>query len=244
MVEVVVDDRERRSGVVEALRAFSDVRVRVRRLTAGDYVVDGWLVVERKRLADFAASVVDGRLFSQMLRLLESHSRCVLILEGQGRDLARVRVRREALQGALVAVTVMMGVPLLRGRDAAETAQLMLFAARQRRAFVSGSLPRHGKRPGGKRRTQLHLLQGLPRVGPQKAARLLTAFGSVEAVVQAERAELEQVAGIGATTADAIRWAVREVGAPYLCDARDAIPCAHQGRDAGPTPPGDLGPKQ
>jgi len=219
-IEIVADDRERRGGVVEALRAMPEVRVRVQRLTTGDYVVGGWLVVERKRLPDLAASVVDGRLFRQMLRLLESHARCVLVLEGRGRDLARCGVSRAALQGALVTVSVLMGVPLLRARDARETAQLMLFAARQHRAFVSGGLQRHGKRPQGKRRTQIHLLQGLPGVGPERAARLLAAFGSVEAVVRAEREELERVAGIGATTAGAIRWAVREPQALYFPDVR------------------------
>jgi len=225
IIEVVADDREGRSGMVEALRAIPKVRVTVQRLTAGDYVVDGWLVVERKSLADLAASVVDGRLFRQMLRLLESRSRCVLVLEGRGRDLAACGVSRAAMQGALVAVGVMMGIPLLRARDPRETAQLMLLAARQHRAFVSGGLPRHGKRPQGKRRTQLHLLQGLPGIGPERAARLLAAFGSVEAVVRAEREELQRVAGIGATTAAGIHWAVREPLVPYN-DSRSLSPDA------------------
>jgi len=219
-IEVVADDREWRGGVVEALRAIPEVEVTVDRLAAGDYLVDGWLVVERKRLPDFAASVVDGRLFRQLLRLVAAHRRCVLVLEGRGRELARCGVSRAALQGALVTATVMLGVPILRGRDADETAHLLLFAARQHRAFVSGGLPRHGKRPRGKRRTQIHLLQGLPGVGPERAARLLAAFGSVEAVVQAEREELQRVAGIGATTAGAIRWAVREPQALYFPDVR------------------------
>ena len=39
--------------------------------------------------------------------------------------------------------------------------------------------------------------------------------GSVAAVIAAEREELRRVEGIGASTADAIRWAVREEVAVY-----------------------------
>jgi len=35
-------------------------------------------------------------------------------------------------------------------------------------------------------------------------------------VVADDREALQRVAGIGVTTAATIRWAVREVGAPYL----------------------------
>jgi ERCC4-type nuclease len=159
--------------------------------------------------------VKDGRLFRQGLRLAEVGAWRALILEGMSRDLAASGMARQALQGALVTVGLFIGVPVLRSRDLDESVQLLLFAGRQGRAVASGALPRRGRRPRGRRRAQLHLLQGLPGVGPRKAARLLAAFGSVAAVVTAGQEELRRVEGIGATTADAIRWAVREEAARY-----------------------------
>jgi DNA excision repair protein ERCC-4 len=141
--------------------------------------------------------------------------RAAIILEGRSRDLAESPMRREAIQGALVTLTLFLGIPLLRSVDPDETATLILLAARQGRAFATGALPRRGRRPRGKPRVQSRILQGLPGVGPERARRLLERFGTVEAVVAAPAAELASVPGIGAGTAEAIRWAVEESSAFY-----------------------------
>ncbi|MEN8133773.1 MAG: helix-hairpin-helix domain-containing protein [Pseudomonadota bacterium] len=99
--------------------------------------------------------------------------------------------------------------------SAHETIRLILYAARQGRAVASGALPRKGRRYKGKRRVQAHILQGLPGVGPERAKRLLEQFGSVEAVVAANEAELTSVQGIGQGTAQAIRWSVEETQTLY-----------------------------
>jgi len=79
---VVCDDREQASGVIAHLLVRPDVDVAVRRLEVGDYLIDGRVWVERKTLADFAVSVVDGRLFGQATRLLRAApGRALLILE-------------------------------------------------------------------------------------------------------------------------------------------------------------------
>lgn len=218
---VVVDDREAGSGAVEALRAMDAVDLVVERLPLGDYAWDGRLLFERKTLRDLAASLKDGRLLQQACRLAASPMRSVLILEGTTRDLAGSGMRREAIQGALVSITVMLGIPLLRARDAGESARLMHYAARQLRTLGQASqreaLPRPlpTRRPKGKRKTQLHILQGLPGIGPRRARRLLERFGSIEAALTASTKELASVSGIGKATAETIRWAVSEKPLPY-----------------------------
>jgi len=121
-------------------------------------------------------------------------------------------MRREALQGALITLTLELGVSLPRAETSDETARLLVYAARQRRRAQDGAVPRAsgGTRPTGKRMTQLYVLQGLPGVGPARAQRLLSAFGSVEAVVTAPEEALQEVEGIGPKTAESVRWAVAE----------------------------------
>jgi ERCC4-type nuclease len=214
-LSIIVDDRELSSGVVDLLRERDGVSIAVERLPVGDYRIDDFLLVERKTLLDLVASIKDGRLFAQGCRLADSQLWTALILEGTGRDLAGSAMRREAIQGALVTLTLYLGIPLLRSRDPQETARIMLCAARQGRAISSGALPRKGRRPRGKYRTQTHVLQGLPGVGPERAKLLLDRFGSVEAVATAELEELESVRGIGRTTAKAIHWAVKDATPGY-----------------------------
>jgi len=101
----------------------------------------------------------------------------------------------------------------------------MLYTARQSRAVASGALPRHGVRPRGKRRTQIHILQGLPGVGPERARMLLDTCGDIEAVLTASVEELSSIKGIGMHTAKVIHWAVHEPGSGYGSSREDSDPC-------------------
>ena len=58
--EIIADDREQSSKLLEALAAFDRVSVRVERLALGDYLIDGGLLVERKTIADLVVSIKDG----------------------------------------------------------------------------------------------------------------------------------------------------------------------------------------
>ena len=214
-IRVVVDDREVGCGTIEALKRFDDVEVVVRRLTLGDYEVDGRILFERKTLIDLVASIKEGRLFDQATRLAYSPTRGVVILEGTGRDLAHCGMRREPIQGALITLSLILGLPVLRSQGPEETARLIRYAARQVRSITSGALPRKIKRPKGKLKAQLQLLQGLPGVGPDRAKRLLEAFGCIEGVLTAAAEELATVPGIGEKTAEAIRDMVAEEAAEY-----------------------------
>jgi ERCC4-type nuclease len=189
---VIADDRERKSEIIQFLSEIENVSVGI------------------QRLSDFALSIIDGRLFSQAIRLVSSKYKSVLILEGTGKELTEIGVRREAMQGALITVSIILGIPVLRSKTPSESARLILYAARQIKSFARGAVQRHGSRPRGKRKRQLFILQGLPDVGSQRAARLLKSFGSVKAVMAATSGELQCVEGIGKHIAEGIRWAVSE----------------------------------
>jgi ERCC4-type nuclease len=214
-ITVIADDRESKSEVIQFLSEMKNVSVGIKRLSLGDYLVDNRLVFERKTLNDFARSIVDGRLFRQAIRLAGAKYKSVLILEGTAKDLSETGVSREAMQGALINISLLLGIPVLRSKMPFESACLILYAARQIRSITKGVFLRRGYRPRGKRKKQLFILQGLPGVGSERASRLLDAFGSVEAVVTATGEELQSVAGIGKHIAEKIRWAVSDQIQPY-----------------------------
>ena len=182
----------------------------------GDYQIDNRLIVERKTLKDFAISIIDGRLFKQMIRLANTKSEGVLILEGTAGDIAELGMTREAMQGALITVSLILGIPVLRSKDPSETAKLIAYIGRQIESMARGGVQRHGHKPKNKRKRQLFILQGLPGVGPERAERLLARFGSVEAAISASSSQLQSVDGIGKNIADKIKWVVSE-SVPHYC---------------------------
>lgn len=217
-IKILIDHREYKSNVADFLRQEENTEVMEQHLLAGDYVIDDRLIFERKTLLDFATSVKDGRLFRQMHGLLHTGKKCALLLEGTTQDLENSQMRREALQGALIHITMFMGVPVLRAMDARESARLMLYAARQDSALNQKNPMVKRQQPNrikGKQKRQLYLLQGLPGIGPQRARALLEKFGSIEKILSADAKDLHEVPGIGYHTAENIQWILKESETAY-----------------------------
>jgi DNA excision repair protein ERCC-4 len=207
---IVADDREAASLVPQALKQIPGIELQFHRLGVGDYEVEHRCVFERKTVVDFAGSIADGRLFVQAQKLATLRESAAIILEGRASDLAGTHMSRESLLGAMVSLSLIFHLPVLRAFDPAETARLIVYAAQQLRRHEWDASCRHGKRPKRKRRMQLRILQGLPGIGPSRAERLLETFGSVEAVMTADVEHLEQVEGVGEKRAKAIREILQE----------------------------------
>lgn len=180
----------------------------IHRLKIGDYLINNNFLFERKTLIDFVASIKDGRLFQQTKKMANGPLNGALILEGTASDLSGSRMTREAIQGALITVSILFGVPVLRSQDAVESASLMIFTAQQMRRFSNSAIPRHVKRPKGKRKAQIYLLQSIPEIGPKRAKLLIEKFGSAEKIFRQDLQQLTSVPGIGKKAAKAIRWIV------------------------------------
>lgn len=209
VVRVVVDHRERPSGVPELLALRAGVEVSYAKLSVGDYKIDDHVLFERKTIGDFAESIIDTRLFRQASRLLRTPLRPALILEGYYGQ-SRVSVPREAMQGALISVTLVFGIPVLRATCPEETARLIVYAARQLAAQGQGASVWRYRTPKKYWNRRLHVLQSLPGVGRERATCLLAHFGTVQRCLAATAEDLCQVEGIGARTAQEIRRVVSE----------------------------------
>jgi hypothetical protein len=78
-------------------------------LPVGDYCLDRGIVVERNTHADFAISLVDGRLFPQAAKLAHCPHRPIILIEGP-RPARMPDVHPHALKGAIVSLAVRCAV--------------------------------------------------------------------------------------------------------------------------------------
>ena len=218
---IIADDRERDSGIPQLLSEQDRVDVRVRRLRIGDYLVGSTVIVERKTLGDFAASIIDTRLFKQATRMANSSSRPLYIIEGRVSDLRKIGLTRESLQGALISLSLVFGIPVLRSLDAEETSRLLIYTASQLKRVGENIHPEYRRSGKSLQSKKLRVLQTLPGIGPEKAKVLLQEFDSVERCLQASVESLARLPGIGTKTAESIREIVSEEPAVYNANSRD-----------------------
>jgi DNA excision repair protein ERCC-4 len=203
-----VDHSERHSALLEAARRSSVFDVRMVRLGAGDYLIDDEVLVERKTIGDFVASLVDGRLFPQTARLAHSRYRSLLLIEGP-RSTSTPDVHPHAVEGAVVSLAAMWRLPVLHSSEPEHSLLILRLLADQVTRSHQPVLRRFDRKPKRHASRRLFVLQGLPGVGPAIASRLLDRFGSIERVVGADVSALAEVRGIGPKKAALIRELVR-----------------------------------
>ena len=206
--QLAVDHSESRSALLDAVRRSGTFEVRMAHLATGDYLIDNEVLIERKSVADFAVSLVDGRLFPQVARLAHSGYRSLLLIEGPT-PTAVPDVHSHSLEGALVSIAAMWRLPVLHSADSQQSVRMLQFLADQARGPREGILRRFDRKPKRVASRRLFLVQALPGVGPALAQRLLCHFGSIERIFTADPAALTEVQGIGRTKAVRIRELVR-----------------------------------
>lgn len=211
-VVVLVDYRELRSGVARSLYGM-DVKLKPMNLHVADFQASERVGIERKTVGDFLQSVVDGRLFKQAESLAATFEKPLILLEGD-EDIFEMRnIHENSILGALTTLVVDYRIPVLRTRDAEETAKFIAwFARREQLDLKKGLQIRGDKRVMATGEWQEYLVAGLPGVGTKLAKSLLRGFGSVEGVFSASEGELKKVEKIGDKKAKEIR---RVIGAKY-----------------------------
>lgn len=200
---MLVDHRERGSAIPDALTA-AGLDVRLTDLPVGDYVLGPGLAVERKGPTDLGASIRDGRIFDQAVRMQSTFPQAVLLVEGEPRWIAE-----DAWRGAVCRL-VEDGFTVLHSLDVEDSAAWIIrLAKRARRAAPT-------TRTDGPRRAPRHpsvqaevMLSVVPGISPTMARSLLDAYGSVAAVAAAAPDGLRRHPGIGRVRAARLAEALR-----------------------------------
>lgn len=200
---VIVDPRERDMA---RLLERSGLRIVLRSLEVGDYVLSERLGIERKTADDLIDSIVDPErdLFRQIGDLARTYDRPLLIIEGQ--NLYARQVHPNAVRGILATVAVDFGVPIVPTASMEESAALISLMARREHEAGYRDVRPHGRKTSRTlKEQQEYLVSALPGVGPSVARSLLRHFGSVERIMTATEEELMAVEKVGPKTAARIR---------------------------------------
>lgn len=200
-VQVYADDREKGGFCVTRLKELG-ADVVVKRLEVGDFIASERVCVERKSDSDFESSVIDGRLFQQASALKENFASPIIVVVGRNFE----RLHEKALRGAFISLAVDYRVPLYSFDSEGEFAEF-LYALAEREQLKA---PREARVQFEKKRLSLaeqqrFIVESLPMIGPKNARNLLKHFGSIEAIVNADFRELQEVEGIGKTRAREIK---------------------------------------
>ncbi|MDZ7746450.1 MAG: DEAD/DEAH box helicase [Halobacteriales archaeon] len=206
-VEIVADQRELDSTIARDLSKRDGIETRLETLAVGDYVLSDRVVVERKSVDDFLDTLLgeDRSMFEQVGDAVRNYARPVVIVEGENLYGKR-NIHPNAIRGALASLAVDFGASVLFTEDEQGTTNLLEVIARREQEESDRELRVHGEKS---KKTldeqQEYVVSSVAEVGPVTARALLSAFGSVEAVMTASEEELREVEGVGPVTAQRVR---------------------------------------
>jgi len=202
-MKITVDYRERTSGLIDLLKG-EDIQIEIKKVSYGDYIINDSITIERKTARDFLISIIDGRLFNQLSNLKRYCINPILLIEG---NLFKTDLSFDdmAIRGALISAQAIWYIPAIFSRTKEDTKDIIVMIGKQEEACMGVVPLRGGYRPKRLKSKQLFILQGLPKVGPTMAKRLLKYFNSVSNVMNATVEDLMKIEGVGKVSAEKIR---------------------------------------
>lgn len=201
---IIVDQRERNSGIVKELIELGN-NVKIEQLESADYLCSERTGVEYKKRDDFINSIIDGRMLDQAKNLKNNFERPLIIIEGE-QDLYSIRkVHPHAIQGMIAAITLGFGIPIIYTKHFKESASLMSVIAAREQQGDQKTFAQHSSKPMNIQEMQEFIVSSLPNIGPLLAKDLLRTFGSVMNVLNASKDDLKKIEKLGEKKAEQIR---------------------------------------
>ncbi|MFW9772941.1 MAG: ERCC4 domain-containing protein [Candidatus Thorarchaeota archaeon] len=185
-VHVIIDHRENK------LKALLDkkkdkIAYESKQLDIADIVITQEVAIERKDGFDFVSSIMDNRLFEQLLRLKETYEYPILILEGlNDKVFENTGMKISSIYGALSYISYKLGISVIPTRDIEDTAIVIeRIAYREQIKDNMPLLSRKAPKEMSKKERRSFIIEGLADIGPKKANTLIERYKTPYQVIKA-----------------------------------------------------------
>ncbi len=176
-LHVIIDNREQK--LMALLDKKKDViTYESKQLDIADIVVSSEVAIERKEGFDFVASIMDNRLFEQLLRLKDTYQYPILLLEGLNNEVfENTGMKISSIYGALSFISYKLGISVIPTRNLEDTAIVIERIAY--REQVKDAMPifsRKAPKAMSKKERRSFIIEGLADIGSKKASTLIARF--------------------------------------------------------------------
>ncbi|MFW9852301.1 MAG: ERCC4 domain-containing protein [Candidatus Thorarchaeota archaeon] len=185
-MHIIIDHRERK--LIKSLDKISEkISYETKSLEVADIIISEDVAIERKTGSDFISSIIDGRLFEQLLLLIDTYPNPVLILEGfDYLALENTGMNLSSVYGALAYVAYKLGVAVIPTRNLDDTIIVIeRIAYREQIEDIKPILSRRAPKGMSIEERRVYIVEGLLDTGPKKAKTLIEEFKTPYEVLNA-----------------------------------------------------------
>ena len=177
LLKIIIDTRERK--LIDIFNKRKDIlSYSVEQLDIADVIISDEVAIERKEGNDFISSIIDNRLFEQLIRLKETYDKPILILEGLNDDVfQQTGMNIASIYGALCKVAYIMQVAIIPTRNIEDTAiAIERITYREQSKGNETLLSRKAPKSMSSEERRAFIIEGLIDSGPKKAKELIEHF--------------------------------------------------------------------
>ncbi len=188
LLHIIIDNRELK------LMALLDKKKDIitydsEQLDIADIVISEEVAIERKEGFDFVSSIMDNRLFEQLIRLKDTYETPIIIIEGLNNNVfGKVGMKTSSIYGALAFISYKLGISVIPTRNLEESAiTIERIAYREQMKDDMPLLSRKAPKTMSKEDRRIYFIEGLVDIGPKKAKLLIEKFKTPSNVFKAIR---------------------------------------------------------
>ena len=176
-LKIIVDNRERK--LIKLIETkFPNISFEIEQLDIADIVISEDVAIERKEGFDFVSSIIDNRLFEQCLRLKETYTTPILVLEGlNDKVFENTGVKIVSIYGALSKIAYKLGIAVIPTRNLNDTAIVIeRIAYREQVKDGVSILSRKAPKSMSIEERRTFIVEGFVDIGPKKAKNLIEKY--------------------------------------------------------------------
>ncbi|MFH1802236.1 MAG: ERCC4 domain-containing protein [archaeon] len=190
-VTITIDHREKNS-LIPAFLEEKGFQIEWKQLPVADYIIKN-IAIERKTVSDLKSSIVNKRIFSQLLEL-KQYPKHFLLVEGiLDESMYKGGIHENAFRGFLLSIALDYQVPIIFTHDEADTAKYISVLAKK--IDKPESSIRATKLFKSKKDQLQFILEGFPNIGGTKAKALIKKYKTLSNIFQASEEDLEEILG-------------------------------------------------
>ncbi len=187
---IIVDTREKQS-MISANLIEQKANIEYEKLEIGDYLI-GNTIIERKTFSDFANSMINKRLISQ-LQEIKKYPKYFLIVEGFYYNYREFNIHENAIRGMFLSVAIDFQVPIVFTENEKDTANFLILTAKKYEKPNQENSLRQSKTANTIEEQKQFILEGFPGIGPVTARELLREFKSLQGIFNATGKRLDKI---------------------------------------------------
>ncbi len=189
--KIIVDNRENNSFVPSELKKLG-FELEFKQLDVADYLVRN-IAIERKTISDFKKSIINKRIFNQLLEIKQYPS-YFLIVEGiSSEDIYSRQIHENAFRGMILSIISEFQVPIIFTKNEKDTAKYISVLAHKKAKNYEPIRPSKIILNDFERIN--FILEGFSGIGPVASKKLIEKFGSLKNIFDASLENLREVIG-------------------------------------------------